>query len=272
MKNIFTSIFCILFLAFVGSSYAASAQTISNIVAGFNVEKGVIEISYDLDGQIYQGFSLSVKLKQLADNVLVDIPADNISPSLELVYPGTRKKFEIGLDGLTLEGEFIAVLNAIPIAKPKPVEEPAPPVAPAPVVNEVKVASTPEAPANPAPANPAPAAEPAKAKSYGKYVRGFSVSGASWSDLGNQIKLRSEEFMQAGNLQPVNIRLNLAAQTFSCDFVESETGFIKLGLYFGPEKEGCISCERVLDRNPSSKILRETSFKNYVFNLIAIHN
>jgi hypothetical protein len=66
--------------------------------------------------------------------------------------------------------------------------------------------------------------------------------------------------------------LNLATQTFSCDFVENETGYIKLGLYFGPEKEGCISCERVLDRNPSSKILRETSFKNFVFNLIAIHN
>jgi hypothetical protein len=254
----------------LGVIFNSEAQTVSNIVAGFNVEKGVIEISYDLDGQTYQGFSLSVKLKQLSDNVLVDIPTDNISPSLELVYPGTRKKFEIGLDGLSLEGEFIAVLNATPIAKPKPVEEPKPvaPVA-APVVEEAaqpKVASAPEATA-PAPVESAP-----KAKTYGKYIRGFSVSGASWADLGNQIKQRSEEFMQAGNLQPVNIRLNLATQTFSCDFVENETGYIKLGLYFGPEKEGCLSCERVLDRNPSSKILRETSFKNYVFNLIAIHN
>lgn len=254
----------------LGVLFNSEAQTVSNIVAGFNVEKGVIEISYDLDGQTYQGFSLSVKLKQLSDNVLVDIPTDNISPSLELVYPGTRKKFEIGLDGLSLEGEFIAVLNATPIAKSKPVEE-SKPVAPtvAPVVEETvqpKVLSTPETTA-PAPVESAP-----KAKTYGKYIRGFSVSGASWADLGNQIKQRSEEFMQAGNLQPVNIRLNLATQTFSCDFVENETGYIKLGLYFGPEKEGCLSCERVLDRNPSSKILRETSFKNYVFNLIAIHN
>jgi hypothetical protein len=267
MKKIIFGVLFSLFLI-VGSSELSKAQIVSNIVAGFNVEKGVIEISYDLDGLNYQGFSLSVKLKQLADNVLVDIPVDNISPSLELVYPGTRKKFEIGLDGLSLEGEFLAVLNATPIAKPKPVEEAKPIVSATQVEEPVQPKN---APSN---ENPAPAAAEAitKAKTYGKYIRGFSVSGASWADLGNQIKQRSEEFMQAGNLQPVNIRLNLATQTFSCDFVENETGFIKLGLYFGSEKEGCISCERVLDRNPSSKILRETSFKTYVFNLIAIHN
>lgn len=269
MKNLSKCFFFSLLLI-LGASHASNAQTVSNIVAGFNVEKGVIEISYDLEGQIYQGFSLSVKLKQLADNVLVDIPIDNISPSLELIYPGTRKKFEISLDGLSLEGEFIAVLNPTPITKPKPVEEPKSVVS-APIAEEPaqpKVASTTEAPTQ-----PIPALEPAsKSKTYGKYIRGFSVSGANWADLGNQIKQRSEDFMQSGNLQPVNIRLNLATQTFSCDFVENETGYIKLGLYFGPEKDGCISCERVLDRNPSSKILRETSFKNYVFNLIAIHN
>lgn len=268
MKNL---IKCALFsvILIFGTTRVAKAQTVSNIVAGFNVEKGVIEISYDLDGLNYQGFSLSVKLKQLADNVLVDIPVDNISPSLELVYPGTRKKFEIGLDGLSLEGEFLAVLNATPIAKPKPVEEPKPAVSATQVEEPVQPKN---APSTDTP-TPASAAETTtKAKTYGKYIRGFSVSGASWADLGNQIKQRSEEFMQAGNLQPVNIRLNLATQSFSCDFVENETGFIKLGLYFGSEKEGCISCERVLDRNPSSKILRETNFKTYVFNLIAIHN
>lgn len=268
MKKIIKVVLSSLILI-VSSSELSNAQTVTNIVAGFNVEKGVIEISYDLDGLNYQGFSLSVKLKQLADNVLVDIPVDNISPSLELVYPGTRKKFEIGLDGLSLEGEFLAVLNATPIAKPKPVEETKPAVSATQVEEPVQPKNAPliESPA------PAAAAESTtKAKTYGKYIRGFSVSGASWADLGNQIKQRSEEFMQAGNLQPVNIRLNLATQTFSCDFVENETGFIKLGLYFGSEKDGCISCERVLDRNPSSKILRETSFKTYVFNLIAIHN
>jgi hypothetical protein len=269
MKNLIKCSLLSLILIF-GTSRVSKAQTVSNIVAGFNVEKGVIEISYDLDGLNYQGFSLSVKLKQLADNVLVDIPVDNISPSLELVYPGTRKKFEIGLDGLSLEGEFLAVLNATPIAKPKPVEEPKPTVSSTQVEEPVQPKNAPSTD-TPTPA-PVSAETTTKAKTYGKYIRGFSVSGASWADLGNQIKQRSEEFMQAGNLQPVNIRLNLATQTFSCDFVENETGFIKLGLYFGSEKEGCISCERVLDRNPSSKILRETSFKTYVFNLIAIHN
>ncbi len=270
MKNLINSVLYALFLI-VGSSELSNAQTVSNIVAGFNVEKGVIEISYDLDGQTYQGFSLSVKLKQLADDVLVEIPVDNISPSLELVYPGTRKKFEIGLDGLSLEGEFLAVINATPIAKPKPVEEPKPATSLTQVEESAQPKNTPIT-ETPAPASIASAEAVPKAKAYGKYIRGFSVSGASWADLGNQIKQRSEDFMQAGNLQPVNIRLNLATQTFSCDFVENETGYIKLGLYFGPEKDGCISCERVLDRNPSSKILRETSFKNYVFNLIAIHN
>jgi hypothetical protein len=270
MKKIINVVLSSLILI-VCSSELSNAQTVTNIVAGFNVEKGVIEISYDLDGLNYQGFSLSVKLKQLADNVLVDIPVDNISPSLELVYPGTRKKFEIGLDGLSLEGEFLAVLNATPIAKPKPVEEPKPAVSATQVEEPVQPKNVPSTD-TPAPTSAAETTTTTKAKTYGKYIRGFSVSGASWADLGNQIKQRSEEFMQAGNLQPVNIRLNLATQTFSCDFVENETGFIKLGLYFGSEKEGCISCERVLDRNPSSKILRETSFKTYVFNLIAIHN
>jgi len=270
MKNLIKSFLCSLILI-LGSCELSNAQTVSNIVAGFNVEKGVIEISYDLDGLTYQGFSLSVKLKQLADDVLVEIPVDNISPSLELVYPGTRKKFEIGLDGLSLEGEFLAVINATPIAKPKPVEEPKPVTSVTQVEEYVQPKNTPTT-ETPTPAAIASVEAAPKAKAYGKYIRGFSVSGANWADLGNQIKQRSEDFMQSGNLQPVNIRLNLATQTFSCDFVENETGYIKLGLYFGPEKDGCISCERVLDRNPSSKILRETSFKNYVFNLIAIHN
>jgi hypothetical protein len=262
--KIYFSASLILFLLSVSGQ--AQAQTISNISAGYNVERGVIEISYDLEGQSYQGFSVSLKLKQIADDVLIDIPAENISPSLDLIYPGARKKVEVSIDGLTLDGEFIPIFNAVPIAKPKPLVQTA---LPEPEKTEV-VEKTSEP--NVASDTKEEVKNVEKTKSVGRYVRGFIVTGASWADLGNQIKQRSEEFMSGGNLQPVNVRLNLAARTFSCDFVESETGLIKLGLYFGPEKDGCVSCQRVLERNPSSKILRETSFNKFVFNLIAIHN
>ena len=258
-----------LMLILLSFSNSMHAQTISNISAGYNVERGVIEISYDLDGQSYQGFSINLKLKQIADDVLIDIPAENISPSLDLVYPGTRKKVEVSIDGLTLDGEFIPIFNATPIAKQKPVATVAEPVKAAPAENNSElIKSVEEESGSSKEDNKAPE----KAKPYGRYIRGFTVTGSSWADLGNQIKSRSEEYMAGGNLQPVNVRLNLAAKTFSCDFVESETGLIKLGLYFGPEKDGCVSCSRVLERNPSSKILREAAFNKFVFNLIAIHN
>lgn len=264
-KNYFVVCSILFLLAFSGK---VQAQTISNISAGYNVEKGVIEISYDLDGQSYQGFSISLKLKQIADNALIDIPAENISPSLDLIYPGARKKVEVNIEGLTLDGEFIPIFNAIPIAKPKPSAPASEPSKLDPVEKEVEQSKV----AEPVLETKEVVNTNDKAKSYGRYVRGFSVTGASWADLGNQIKQRSEEFMSGGNLQPVNVRLNLAAKTFSCDFVESETNLIKMGLYFGPENDGCISCQRVLERNPSSKILREASFNKFIFNLIAIHN
>ncbi|MEY2793072.1 MAG: hypothetical protein RJA76_1064 [Bacteroidota bacterium] len=257
----------LLFLLF--SSFLSSAQTISNIVAGFNVEKGVIEISYDLEGETYQGFSINLKLKQIAENNTIEIPLQNISPSLDLVFPGTKKKVEVALDNLNLDGEFIPIMVASPVKKESPkVEEKKSVVAEEKVLAKTELTET----------KITSEIKPEKAETTNdsevkspSFLRGFSVIGKSFQDLSSQLRMKSEAYMVDGNLHPVNIKLNLDTFTFSCDFVESNTGFIKLGLYFGPKSTGCESCFNVIQKNPNSRVLREMTHKNFVFSLIAIH-
>lgn len=261
----------LLFLSFL--AFSSNSQTISNIVAGFNVEKGVIEISYDLEGETYQGFSISLKLKQIAENNIIEIPLENISPTLDMVFPGTKKKVEVALDNLNLDGEFIPIMVATPVKREIPkeipkIEEKKPAkvdekIDSRPDVSESNITSTTK--------QSMPKVEENTETKSPSFLRGFSVIGKSFQDLSSQIRVKSEAYMVDGNLHPVNIKLNLDTYTFSCDFVESNTGFIKLGLYFGPKSTGCESCFNVIQKNPNSRVLRELTQKNFIFSLIAIH-
>lgn len=268
IKNM-TKLKFLLILAFLSIlSYSASSQTISNIVAGFNVEKGVIEISYDLEGESYQGFSINLKLKQIAENSIIEIPTINISPALDLVFPGTKKKVEVSLDNLNLDGEFIPIMVATSVKRELPKAEEKKAVKTEESLTAKQEIITAKEP-NPSRAEPI-SEEPAENKSP-SFLRGFSIIGKSFQDLSNQLRMKSEAYMIDGNLHPVNIRLNLDTFTFSCDFIESNSGYIKLGLYFGPKSTGCESCFNVIQKNPNSRVLREITHKNFIFSLIAIH-
>jgi len=258
-----------IFIVIMITSFISNAQTISNIVAGFNVEKGVIEISYDLEGETYQGFSISLKLKQIAENNVIDIPLENISPALDLVFPGTKKKVEVALDNLNLDGEFIPIMVATPVKRELPKAEEKKPIKSEEILGSKTEINEPVTTAKNKPTNDKFEESP-ETKSP-SFLRGFSVIGKSFQDLSSQIRMKSEAYMVDGNLHPVNIKLNLDTFTFSCDFVESNTGFIKLGLYFGPKSTGCESCFNVIQKNPNSRVLRELSHKNFIFSLIAIH-
>lgn len=254
--------------------FQSNGQTISNIVAGFNVEKGVIEISYDLEGESYQGFSINIKLKQIAENSIIEIPLQNISPSLDMVFPGAKKKVEVSLDNLNLDGEFIPIMVATLVKSELPVkaEKKEPQIQP---IETSETKSTSEQPKREQVAREEPpknsVVEESGETKAPSFLRGFSVIANSFQDLSNQIRMKSEAYMVDGNLHPVNIKLNLTNFTFSCDFVESDTGFIKIGLYFGPKSTGCESCFNVIQKNPNSRVLRELTQKNLVFSLIAIH-
>lgn len=87
-----------------------NAQT-SNINTSFNLDKGAIEINFDLSGSETSLYDVNVSLVQVKDSKLIEIPTKNISPSLTKLSPG-KHNFEISFADLQIEGEFITKLSA----------------------------------------------------------------------------------------------------------------------------------------------------------------
>lgn len=256
----------VLLFLFISSAFQSQGQIISNLISGFNIEKGVIEISFDFNSDNYQPFDIVLKLKQLEDNLIIEIPKENIKPSLERVYPGDRKKIEVSLENLTLEGEFIAILN--PITNQSEISPlPAIVVSSAPIEKQIKELK------------PVTIFEPVEAKSTAEVVRqktirvipGFSIKAKNFTELGALIKSYSEKMMINGDLSPNNVFIDFKNMSFSCDFKEENAGFIKIGLYYGTIEKGCESCMNVLLKNTDSIVIKEISYSKYIFNLIAIH-
>jgi len=92
------------------SIFKLDAQT-SNINTSFNLDKGAIEINFDLSGSETSLYDVNVSLVQVKDSKLIEIPTKNISPSLTRLSPG-RHNFEISFADLQIEGEFITKLSA----------------------------------------------------------------------------------------------------------------------------------------------------------------
>jgi len=92
------------------SIFKLDAQT-SNINTSFNLDKGAIEINFDLSGSETSLYDVNVSLVQVKDSKLIEIPTKNISPSLTKLSPG-RHNFEISFADLQIEGEFITKLSA----------------------------------------------------------------------------------------------------------------------------------------------------------------
>ena len=103
-------------------------------------------------------------------------------------------------------------------------------------------------------------------------VKGFSIKAKSMSELAAKIKSMSTEYMQYGDLNPIDIKLNVNTLTFSCNFTTKDTGFIKLGLYYGPKATGCESCENVLNNNTGSKVVNQGISNLFAYQLIAIYS
>ena len=92
------------------SVFKLNAQT-SNINTSFNLDKGAIEINFDLSGSETSLYDVYVSLVQVKDSKLIEIPTKNISPSLTKLSPG-KHNFEISFADLQIEGEFITKLSA----------------------------------------------------------------------------------------------------------------------------------------------------------------
>ncbi len=109
-------------------------------------------------------------------------------------------------------------------------------------------------------------------KDTNKRIKGFSIKSKSLSDFSKKIKEISSEYMQFGDLTPIDIKLNLSTLTFSCDFIQKTSGFIKLGLFYGPKSVGCESCESVIVNNPGSEVLAKSSNAIFVSQLIGVYS
>lgn len=109
-------------------------------------------------------------------------------------------------------------------------------------------------------------------KDTNKRIKGFSVKAKTLSDLSKKIRETSSEYMQFGDLTPIEIKLNLSTLTFSCDFIQKTSGFIKIGLFYGPKSIGCESCENVIMNNPGSKVLSKSTNTLFVSQIIGIYS
>lgn len=113
---------------------------------------------------------------------------------------------------------------------------------------------------------------PEEVKNPARKIKGFTIKAKSMSELAAKIKSLSTEYMQYGDLNPIDIKLNINTLTFSCNFMAKETGFIKLGLYFGPKSTGCVSCENVLNNNSGSVVINQGVSNIFDYQLIAIYS
>lgn len=101
----------------------------------------------------------------------------------------------------------------------------------------------------------------------------MSVRGSDLPSLSTKIKNESERILSNNpNLYPVDVRLNLASNSFSCRFEErsSPSNILKLGLYFGPDNIGCESCGKVIQNNPGSTVLASQNHGGFDAQIIAI--
>jgi hypothetical protein len=112
-----TTLNCLRKLSFVifaiiglGITYHSNAQT-SNIATSFNLDKGAIEIAFDLAGPENSLWNVSVALVQKKDSKVIEIPVNNINKSLRGLNPG-KHMFEISFADLQIDGDFSTKLDA----------------------------------------------------------------------------------------------------------------------------------------------------------------
>lgn len=102
--------FVIIALFGLGITYHSEAQT-SNVTTSFNLDKGAIEIGFDLAGPENSLWNINVALVQKKDSKVIEIPVNNINKSLRGLNPG-KHMFEISFADLQIDGDFTTKLDA----------------------------------------------------------------------------------------------------------------------------------------------------------------
>lgn len=102
--------FVIIALFGLGITYHSEAQT-SNVTTSFNLDKGAIEIGFDLTGPENSLWNINVALVQKKDSKVIEIPVNNINKSLRGLNPG-KHMFEISFADLQIDGDFTTKLDA----------------------------------------------------------------------------------------------------------------------------------------------------------------
>ena len=86
----------------------------------------------------------------------------------------------------------------------------------------------------------------------------IEIEASNIIELADKIKMETGEILSKNPyLNPSNCKLDLKNYSFSCELSESKDrkDFLKLGLYYGPTKSGCESCNSVMSKNPGSVVL-----------------
>lgn len=138
----------VLFIIMLGLSFQTKAQT-ANVTTAYNLDKGAIEISFDLEGPATSMWNIDVALVQKKDAKVINIPANNINKSLRSLTPG-KHMFEISFADLQIEGDFSTKLDAFSsgsAAPRKPVENNRPAEISKPAADAIKPSAEEEAPA-----------------------------------------------------------------------------------------------------------------------------
>jgi len=128
-----------LFIIMLGLSFQTKAQT-ANVTTAYNLDKGAIEISFDLEGPATSMWNVDVALVQKKDAKVINIPANNINKSLRSLTPG-KHMFEISFADLQIEGDFSTKLDAFSsgsAAPRKPVENSRPTETSKPAADAIK--------------------------------------------------------------------------------------------------------------------------------------
>lgn len=100
-------------------------------------------------------------------------------------------------------------------------------------------------------------------------IKKINIEASSLDLLRTKLLKESFRLMSSGDYTPVNPRLNISKNKFSCELKKQPSGFIKLSLVWGPISN-CESCLNSIQRNPGSIALINTDDGSFEYQVTAI--
>lgn len=271
--------FSSLLIIFLLISLKSFSQIISNINAGYNIKDETVDLFFDLESDEFKGYKIDLKLFDIENKKIIKIPEKLLNLNLTNIYPNQNIFLKIDVSNLNFNGEFIPILainqdyfenvktsNTInpkfqnEIMKEKKIEHLNLPLEKNLEMTKLEIKKNNEV-----------KKEQIDPQSL-DIITSLNLKSNSFNELSNLIRSKTSIFMGDGKLYPININLNLIELSFKCDFVNFNSDFIKIGLYYGPSSIGCESCESVIRKNPNSILFENGNYNNLSYSLILINS